>query len=258
MRQSSEIAKTKNAERFSDRVANYVKYRPSYPKPAIDYLFENGIDKNSVICDIGSGTGILSKILIEQVCIVYGIEPNDKMRHYAEEDLKQYTNFKSLLAIAEDTGLKNNSVDAITAAQAFHWFDRSQCKKEFNRILKPDGKIFLIWNNRINNTKFLKEYDGILYQYGVDYSTVNHQNLTDEIFAEFFNGQFEKKTFDNHQDFSLEEFLGRVFSSSYTPLEGHPHYELFLDSLHAIYKKYNKNGIVKFNYQTEVILGKLI
>lgn len=252
------LKEMESTKRFSNRVENYVKYRPSYPKLAIDCLFENGINSDSVICDIGSGTGILSKLLLDKVQTIYGVEPNSEMRNYAQQDLLFCKKFESISATAENTCLKNESIDAITVAQAFHWFDQIKCKKEFKRILKPKGKIFLIWNNRINNSMFLKEYDDFLYKYATDYSIVNHQNLTDEQFKIFFNGIFEKKNFDNHQDFNLEGFFGRVFSSSYTPSENDPTYQSFLEGLKRLYEKHNEDGIVRFNYQTQVLFGDLM
>lgn len=246
-----------STKRFSDRVENYVKYRPGYPQQAIHFILNNGIGNNSVVCDVGSGTGIFSRLLVEHVHELIAVEPNDEMREYAEKDLGGFSNFKSVSATAENTTLENQSVDAIVAAQAFHWFNHEKCKTEFNRILKPGGIVVLIWNNRFSNTEFLKEYDNLLIEFGTDYSKVNHQNLTENDFHKFFNGHFEKQTFPNHQDFDLQGFLGRVFSSSYTPQKDHSNYNLFHTKLETLHKKYNNNGIVQFNYQTEVYIGKL-
>ena len=245
-----------STKRFSDRVDNYVKYRPGYPQEMVDFLFNTGLNKNSIVCDIGSGTGILSSLLISNVKKLFAVEPNNEMRSYAEKTLGSFSNFESINASAEITTLESNSVDAILSAQAFHWFDKEKCRKEFKRILKPDGKVFLIWNNRINNTVFLQEYDKLLYTYGTDYAAVNHQNLTDEDLKIFFNGKFSKNVFLNHQDFDLQGFTGRVFSSSYTPHVSHPDYNAFLENLTAIFNKYNKDGYIKFNYHTEVYTGQ--
>jgi ubiquinone/menaquinone biosynthesis C-methylase UbiE len=247
-----------STKRFSNRVENYVKYRPSYPIEMINFLLEKGIRHNSTVCDIGAGTGILSKLLINKVGKLYAIEPNENMRLYADKSLSNYENYQSLLHTAEDTKLNDSSVDAITVAQAFHWFDQDKCKKEFKRILKPNGLIFLIWNNRINNTLFLQGYDDLLYKYGTDYSTVNHQNITDDALKNFIDENFEKTIFNNFQDFNLEGFLGRVFSSSYTPTEDQPNYEIFLSELKNLFKKYHESGIVRFNYKTEIFSGNMI
>ena len=118
--------------------------------------------------------------------------------------------------------------------------------------------IFLIWNNRINNTPFLRGHDDLLYKYGTDYATVNHQNLTDDVLKNFIDNNFEKTIFDNFQDFDLEGFLGRVFSSSYTPTKDQPNYKIFLSKLKSLFNNYKKNGTVKFNYKTEVYSGNMI
>ena len=247
-----------STKRFSDRVENYVKYRPSYPKEMIDFLFEKGIQQNSTVCDIGSGTGILSKLLIEKVGKLYALEPNKDMRISADQSLSKYANYQSLQYSAEETKLNNSSIDAITVAQAFHWFDQELCKKEFRRILKPDGLVFLIWNNRINNTPFLQGYDDLLYEYGTDYASVNHQNLTDNALENFIDNNFKKTVFNNFQEFNLEGFLGRAFSSSYTPTAGHPNYEIFLLELKRLFNKHQQNETVRFNYLTEVYSGNML
>ena len=245
-----------NTKRFSSRVDNYVKYRPSYPQDAMSYLFNKGINKNSIVGDIGSGTGILSKLLINNVKSLYCVEPNDEMRNYAQSTLSKYDNFFSINATAENTTLKDNSLDAITVAQAFHWFDIEKCKLEFNRILKPKSNIFLIWNNRLTNTPFLKEYDQILKDLSKDYNTVNHQNLVDKEFDLFFDKKWEKATFENYQIFNFEQFKGRVFSSSYTPEESDSVYSSFYKAIEKLFEKENTNGFVKFNYTTEIISKK--
>lgn len=247
-----------STKRFSDRVENYVKYRPGYPEDMIDFLLQKGISSKSTVCDIGSGTGILSRQLIDKVGKLYAVEPNEDMRFYSDQMLSAYGNYQSLKDSAEKVSIEDSTIDAITVAQAFHWFDREKCKKEFKRILKSDGLIFLIWNNRINNTEFLQSYDDLLYQYGTDYASVNHQNITDDVLAEFIDSHFEKTVFDNFQDFDLEGFLGRAFSSSYTPSEDHQDYKPFLSALTDLFRKHEKEGIVRFNYQTEVFSGNMI
>ncbi len=150
-------------KRFSNRVENYIKYRPSYPQKLIDYLIEIvGINKNSTVADIGSGTGIFTKLLVDKVKTIYAVEPNNEMRSAAIKAFGNFSNCFSVNATAENTTLENNSIDFITSAQAFHWFNIPKSKLEFKRILKRDGKLILIWNNRVNNTEFLKVYEEAL------------------------------------------------------------------------------------------------
>lgn len=242
-----------NSKRFSSRVDNYVKYRPSYPQLAINYLFENGITNNSTVGDIASGTGILSKLLIEKVNTLYCIEPNTPMREYCDKQLSSYNNYISINASAEKTTLKDNSLDALTVAQAFHWFDMEKCKLEFNRVLKPNSKIFLIWNNRLKNTSFLIKYDQLLKDLSNDYNKVNHQNIKDSDFDYFFDNKWEKISFDNYQVFNFEQFLGRVESSSYTPEKKDVNYSVFYKAIKELFDDESNNGVVNFNYKTEII-----
>lgn len=243
-----------NTNRFSTRVNNYVKYRPNYPKDALSFVFNNGINKNKIVADIGSGTGILSNQLIANVKKLYCIEPNHSMREYAENWLNKYDNYISIDAPAEATTLDDNSIDAIVVAQAFHWFNIEKCKIEFNRILKNDNShIFLIWNNRLSNSDFLVKYDEVLCSLSKDYNIVNHQNLGDKEFDYFFDKKWSINEFDNVQIFNKEQFLGRVASSSYTPEKGDKVYEEFYKSINQIFDEENNNGFVKFNYKTQII-----
>src|SRR5213595_654680 len=127
-------------KRFSNRVENYIKYRPGYPDAVIDLLTEEcRLTQQSIIADIGSGTGILSELFLKNGNSVFAIEPNAAMRRTAEDLLRKHPKFTSIDAAAEATTLDIASVDFVTAAQAFHWFDRKNARKEFARILKPEG-----------------------------------------------------------------------------------------------------------------------
>lgn len=245
--------------RFSDKVENYIKYRPHYLDEVIAYLKEKGIFKNdSVIADIGSGTGISTEIFLNNGNVVYGIEPNKEMREAAEKLFARNPNFKSINATAEETTLENNSIDLITAGQAFHWFDVEKCKVEFKRILKPDGTIVLLWNKRKRDgSPFQEEYEQLLLDYGTDYKDVGHQNIGREGLENLFNNKFELKEFANEQVFDFEGFKGRLLSSSYIPDETSPSYELMIKDLKIMFNKYNINGKISFEYVTEVFTGMI-
>ena len=247
-------------QRFSTRVENYIKYRPSYPVGVIDLLKEEcGLDKDSVIADIGSGTGILSKLLLKVALRIFGVEPNKEMREAGERLLAEYSSFTSVAASAEDTTLPENSIDIITASQAFHWFDRAKAKEEFLRILKPGGWVTLIWNDRqTTTTQFLVEYEQLLQTYATDYKVVNHKELDPGAIGSFFeSGGFNLKTFENRQLFDFQSLKGRLLSSSYSPEEGHPNHEIILKKLREIFDSYNAGGKVTFEYETMVYYGRL-
>ncbi|MGZ4098389.1 MAG: class I SAM-dependent methyltransferase, partial [Bacteroidia bacterium] len=151
-------------ERFNNRVDNYIKYRPHYPAAVYDYLLEeNVLFNSSLIADVGCGTGISSDLFLKRGNKVFGIEPNGNMLKAATEYLSVFPSFIPIAANAENTTLPDQSIDVIICAQAFHWFNRQQAKAEFKRILKPQGNVVLMWNDRqTNTTDFLKVYEDFL------------------------------------------------------------------------------------------------
>ena len=150
--------------RFSDRVDNYVRYRPSYPTAVLETLrSECDLSVATVVADIGSGTGILTRLFLENGNRVYGVEPNAEMRGAAEKLLRDFPGFESVAGTAEETGLAANSIDLVVAAQAFHWFDPDRAGMEFQRILRPGGWVALVWNERlVGASPFLREYEELL------------------------------------------------------------------------------------------------
>ncbi|MFX0105189.1 MAG: class I SAM-dependent methyltransferase [Candidatus Hodarchaeota archaeon] len=249
-------------KRFSSRVEKYIKYRPSYPIEIIKFLKEKRIlSVNSVIADIGSGTGILSEIFLKEGNLVYGVEPNIDMRNAGENLLKKYSNFISINGSAESTALDPNSIDIITAGQAFHWFNLEKARLEFMRILKPKGWVILIWNRRRTlKGEFLKEYEKFLLRYGTDYKAIEQSKLD---YDKFFTGnkvehKYSRITFENHQIFDYKGLKGRLLSTSYIPLSDHPKYNDMLLDLKQLFEKYQKDGHIRFEYDTEVFYGQLI
>ncbi|MGH9931264.1 MAG: class I SAM-dependent methyltransferase [Pyrinomonadaceae bacterium] len=244
--------------RFSNRSDNYAKFRPSYPAGVIEILTSDcGLSETSLIADAGSGTGILSELFLKNGNSVFAIEPNAEMRQTAESLLKKHPNFRSINATAEATTLGTESVDFVTAAQAFHWFDRNKARREFARILKPGGWVVLIWNERrLDSSAFLRAYEELLLRYGTDYEKVRHEKVTGEI-AEFFSPEtFELKTLENAQQFDFESLKGRLLSSSYAPDQGHPTFTAMLRRLEEIFKANQKEGVVSFEYETKVYYGQ--
>ncbi|MEK8130315.1 class I SAM-dependent methyltransferase [Paenibacillus filicis] len=245
-------------ERFSNRVGNYVKYRPSYPSAAIDYLYSTvGMKPESRIADVGAGTGIFSKLLLERGSEVIAVEPNQAMREAADRELGAYGQYGSVAAAAEVTGLPEHSVDFIVCAQSFHWFDRPAAQVEFHRILKPGGKAVLIWNSRLTSgTRFLAGYEDLLRLYTTDYEQMTHKKISPDQLKLFFRNQkMQEARFTNSQQFNLEELTGRALSSSYVPAEGEPNHDEFKQGLEELFEKTQENGLVSFDYETEVFWG---
>jgi ubiquinone/menaquinone biosynthesis C-methylase UbiE len=245
--------------RFSNRVDNYVKYRPTYPTEAIDFILkEFNINSETIIADIGSGTGIFTQLLTNYPAMIYAVEPNNEMRNAAEIILNNEKSFTSINGSSESTNLDSNSIDLVTVAQAFHWFDIPKTKIEFKRILKQDGKVLLIWNNRLTNTDFLNEYDSILKQHANDYNEVNHRNVSTDTLKSFFANEIVKiKTFQNVQKFDFEGLMGRLLSSSYSPMPGENNYLIIKTKLEELFKIHNINGFIDFNYETGLYWGSI-
>ncbi len=250
---------TNATQRFSSRVDNYVRYRPGYPPEVTELLkTECSLASDSTIADIASGTGIFTRILLENGSRVFGVEPNPDMRRAGEQLLTSYERFTSIAGTAEATTLPDHSVDIVTAAQAAHWFDRPKARSEFIRILRPGGWTVLLWNERrTESTPFLREYEKLLLSYGTDYHEVRHERTTNEI-ADFFSpSPFQRKSFEMYQHFDYPALEGRLLSSSYTPTPDRANYSPMLRQLRTIFDRYQGNGKVLIEYNTLVYYGQL-
>jgi ubiquinone/menaquinone biosynthesis C-methylase UbiE len=244
--------------RFSDRVEDYVKYRPHYPKEIISFLQkESSFSVEDIVADIGSGTGISSELFLSYGNTVYAVEPNEEMRVKGEELLKQNPNFISINGTSENTTLQNNSIDLIVAAQAFHWFNPLTTKMEFKRILKRNGKCLLIWNERLVNSGFEKAYEDLLLNFGTDYALIDHRNITIDKIEAFLSKPVRTATFHNFQQFDFAGLKGRLLSSSYVPNRNSEIFPAMISKLQSIFDQHQRNGKVIFNYETKVFFGKI-
>lgn len=251
--------------RFSDRVADYVRYRPGYPPALLDALIhEFKLHPDHVIADIGAGTGISSEIFLRNGNAVIGVEPNAEMRSAAEKLFgARYPRFRTVDAPAESTTLPVASVDWVVAAQAFHWFDPVAARQEFLRILRPPRRIALIWNNRREDTPFLADYEDFVRGFASDYAAVKHQNTrTDGRLTDFFGGMhLAQLAFPNQQRFDFDGLLGRVCSSSYMPARDTPRYDAMAARLRALFNLHaERHGdepapTVAFEYETVLYVG---
>jgi SAM-dependent methyltransferase len=246
--------------RFSNRVENYSKYRPAYPVEAIDYLFGDvGFAPGVTVADLGAGTGIFTRILLDRGATVYAVEPNPEMLAQAEHDLAGMDGFTAVQAPAEETGLDSRSVDFITAAQAFHWFDFDGAKREFARILKPGGNAVLIWNDRVTEgDPFCEGYNALLERFVYRYHNLVHKRLKDNDFAALFrDGVFHRAFFNNSQEFDYTGIEGRMLSASYTPLKGEEHYDEMFAGLRDLFERCQSGGKVVLKYETQVFWGEI-
>ena len=247
-------------QRFSNRVDNYAKYRPNYPSAVLELLIaECGLTSEALIADIGAGTGLLTELFLKNGNRVWGVEPNREMRAAGERLLAGVPGFTSVDGTAEATTLAAGSVDFVTAGQAFHWFDRALARAEFARILKPEGWVVLVWNDRrMASSPFLVGYEQLLATYGTDYPHVSHKQIEPVTIGSFFApGTWHVQRFENTQMFDFDGLKGRLLSSSYTPEPTQPGYQPMLDALGTLFATHQRDGRVAFEYDTTVYYGRL-
>lgn len=246
-------------QRFSNRVADYVRYRPGYPVGMLNVLREvASLHPGAKVADVGAGTGISAALLLNASCEVFAVEPNDDMRHAAEEWLGGNPCFHSLAASAESTTLPDHSMNLVLSAQAFHWFDITLARREFSRILIPGGFIALVWNvRRTSSTPFLRDYEALLKTHATDYAMVRHENVNDAVLRGFFSpGTYQRRVLDNSQRFDFAGLRGRLLSSSYAPAKGQPGHEPMLAELRQIFDAHQRDGFVDILYDTEIHVGQ--
>ena len=246
--------------RFTERVADYAAHRPSYPPEVIGVLAREGVLRPAdVVADVGSGTGILTGLLLANGNTVYAVEPNEAMAEEARARLGGNPRFRPISGRAEATGLPDASCDVVMAAQAFHWFDIVPTRREFQRILEPGGAVVLVWNiRRTGSTPFLREYEGLLQRFALDYKKVSAGWADEQAIARFFApSSFEVRGLEYRQDFGFDGLRGRLLSSSYAPAAGHPQHEPMIAELQRLFDRHQRGGQVAFEYDTKVYWGRL-
>lgn len=252
-------AKRTGPERFTDRVENYVRYRPDYPPGVIDILAQAiGLAPSWTIADIGSGTGLSSQLFLENGNIVYGVEPNLQMRMAGEHYLAGYDGFHSVAGTAEATTLPPASMHAVVAAQSYHWFDAAEARAEARRILRPDGWAVLLWNKRrLGGTPFLEAYEELLTEFAADYQEVRHDKVDADRLAEYFGGDYWRDSVPNQQRLDLSGLSGRLASSSYLPAPGDARYAELIEAAEGVFADFQVGERVVLEYDTEIYWGRL-
>ena len=247
-------------ERFSDRVDDYVRCRPGYPRSLLDSLIRQcALGPDRVVVDLGSGTGILSEMLLSSDARVIGVEPNAAMREAAEQRLGTDPNYESVDGSAEATGLPAASADVATAAQAFHWFDPARTRTELQRVLRPPGWVALVWNLR-TSTPFNDAYDSMLEQLAPEYPAVRARDRVAGSTVRDFLAPREPlvERFPNRQRFDEAGLAGRLMSSSYAPKPGQPGHEPLMQRMREIFAEHARDGHVELQYETVAYLGTLL
>ena len=247
-----------NIYKFNDMAEDYSKYRPTYANECINYLQQQlRLDCKSTIADIGSGTGKLTKLLLDKGFKVNAVEPNDDMREISEIELGSLPAFKSIKGTAENTTLPDLSIDLITVGQAFHWFNIKRFLLECQRILKEMGSVAILYNNGDYTCELINRISDLSKKYCPMYKGPsggienNSQSFTD--FFEFF----DMLIFENNYKLTLEQFIGLNFSASYAPKKEDPNYQIYLNELIKIFEMYSEKGIITMQNNTILRLGKV-
>lgn len=251
---------TDPTERFSDRASDYVKARPSYPNEVLAILRSTcGLTERSTVADLGSGTGIFTRLLLDTGARVFAVEPNDEMRGAAERDLASNPRFSSVRGRAEATTLPPASVDIATAAQAFHWFDVDATKRELHRIVRPGGHVALVWNDRdVTSTPFLRDFEALLVAQCPKYPELQGKaNATAKFDTVFGPGRWKRSTVPNDQKLDREGLVARVMSASYAPKAGTSEHETIVDALEKLHDRYAYEGTVRITYLTVIVSGRI-
>jgi len=245
-----------NTQRFSDRAEYYLHYRARYSPAAEELLGERlGLSADSIVADIGSGTGHSALLFLPRAKLVYGVEPNENMRRAAERELRGYPNFKSVPGVAEETTLPDRVADFVAAGSAFHWFDRRRSLEEFKRILKADGRLVVLANHvRRDASPFMRAYGGIFERYR---ERRERPNLKSALAAVFGDGGLSSVALDNSELLDFARLRGRVLSYSSMPLSGHAQHEPMLADLGRVFDEHQSGGFVPFLAETVIYWGKL-
>lgn len=238
-------------QRFSDRVADYIKYRPKYPVEVIDILKkEIHFSNRQVVADIGAGTGFLTELFLNNGNLTYAVEPNGAMRQACAAIYGQYPQLRVTDGAAERTPLGDRSIDLIVTGTAFHWFEPGATKEEFLRIGKPGGHVLLIWNVRKEDAPFTAGYDALLRRHIPEYEALQHRKFDAAAIRDFFSPrQMKTQVLANSQLFNWEGFKGRALSSSYMP-KGGALYDKLLCDMHDLFQQHQTNETILFEYDT--------
>lgn len=241
--------------RFSGKGEIYAKARPKYAAGFFDYLKNTlGIPAGSAFADIGAGTGIFAEQLLDCGYRVFAVEPNADMRRKAEEKLFQNPNFISVIGSDGNMNLPGKSVDYVTAAQAFHWFDAEAFRRESRRVLKPGGKVILVYNARDVKAGCIKALASLHSRYNPEFHGFSN-GMSHEKYVNFFTGTCDVFRTDNTQIYDRKSYVNSVLSSSYALKEDDARYAEYLKDINEIFDTFSVDGFIAIPTETVAYIG---
>lgn len=255
-----------DALRFEDRVQDYLRSRPGYPRQVLDVLREamgvpppTGLADFRLdwsVADLGAGTGLLSLPFLEAGCAVRGVDPSPSMVEAARRVLARFPGFSVSEGRAEATGLADGSVDLAVAGQAFHWFDPDGVRRELQRILRGPKVVAIVWNRRRQDgAPFAVAYETFLKSWGIDYEAVMARYESAEGLRALFGRDFAPRLLPNHQRLDREGLLSRLRSCSYLPGAGHERFSAMVRAAEGLFEAHAQGGFVTLNYDTAIYAG---
>ncbi len=246
-----------NTHKFDGKSDVYAAGRPAYAEALIDELYDaRGFSAKSCIADVGSGTGIFSRQLLSRGSRVYCVEPNHDMRQKAEKSLGTFERFASVDGDASATGLEDASVDHVTSAQAFHWFEAEGFRRECERILRPGGLVVLVWNSRVADAPVNVESGRLFSRLCPRFKGFSGGvRQDDERIHEFFCGTYEKIRFENHLAYDRDKFISRSLSGSYALREGEDGYGELVSGIGELFDRFEQEGVLVVPNETVAYLG---
>ena len=255
----SDLSGSNPTGRFTGLSDLYAQYRPNYPTDAIDFIIGHcDLQAGSLVVDVGCGTGISSRLFAERAVNVIGIEPNAEMRASGQRETSPRGMPQPVYrdGTAEATGLDDGVADAVLAAQAFHWFEVQPALQEFHRILKPEGWVVLMWNERDQRDEVTAAYGAVIRAFPNAAGIEGSRGQAGSALLE--STLFEKAqrlAFINKQPLDEAGLLGRAFSASYAPKDPSG-VEKATAALREVFRRFQKDGQVTLVYETSVYVAQ--
>ncbi|MFC7523874.1 class I SAM-dependent methyltransferase [Parapedobacter sp. GCM10030251] len=246
-----------SVSRFSHKAALYDRFRPHYPPELVAFLKASiAPDPGKTVADIAAGTGIFTEQIAQWGNPVFVVEPNRAMSRLARRRLSGFKNCVFVNGTAESTGLPSQSIDLIVSAQAFHWFDLTKTKAEFQRIGRHNLLVAVVWNLRNTDSSFEQAYESLIRTYGMDYLSLSQRRMdTEEVLSFFAPDSPEYRVFEHADDLTFEQLRGRMLSYSFMPGETSPVYEELLEEITKMFNLYQEDGKVRLSYKTRLFIG---